>query len=642
MLSLLCTTHYRSFISSGFGMMLTTMACGDVLTRSGYEGLIPSKGITYRLTSLNKRLKAFKGGEEPLPSGSDATVGFVLCCSSGPDQDASAFLSEESLSKMARSAVTISLSNGPIAVYTCSGVAVQREQSIMRLLTSANLAVTFLEKRKAGRGVMIQVRDAFNNVTEGYVEEYDLDHGTAFVKVALCLDVCVAHLRNGMEIQPNSHLLAIQLVDSGASSPLRRVLTKDSSASEVGKLFCEFSKLGDGTPLFDGDGNFVSMNLSSGRHADMSIIIEKLEELERMENLRVQSLNESRRRRVRINPREVRRRDGKHYNMTPNVNCICKYYGKVTVFVVHDHFYGILFVKYTNKVTTTHPCTKSAYCISANRLDLFASAIELTCQDLSEAGLNSLGYPRCPDIDVDGSMVLVNTFEETFGDPYDSGKGAWSRLSKPVAEDLSQSVVSLASFTGKMRFFACSGIIINWSGCTTILTSASLVRNPLDEKKIIKNLRIEVLLPNKRRTEGTLEHYNLHYNVAIVSFQGFGDLCATNILDPMGHHSPSLVVAVGRCFESSMLMATKGGLTGWPSRFDCNAITYSTCKITKAGIGGPLVDLKGKFVGMNFYDWKEGTPYLPQLVVARVLAQFENNGIVDEADEFGNTNRFSF
>ncbi|TVU23032.1 hypothetical protein EJB05_32761, partial [Eragrostis curvula] len=286
----------------------------------------------------------------------------------------------------------------------------------------------------------------------------------------------------------------------------------------------------------------------SSQSLDMSIIIEKLEELERMENLRIQrSLNQSRRRRVLINPREVWRRDGKHYNMTPD-------------------------------------------------------AIELTCQDLAEEGLNSLGYPKHPNTDVDVSMVLVNTFEEIFGDPYDSSKGAWSRLSKTVAEDLSQSVVSLASFTGKMRFFACSGIIINWSGCTTILTSASLVRNPLDEKKIIENLRIEVLLPNKRRTEGTLERYNLHYNVAIVSFQGFDDLCATNILDPMGHHSSFFVVVVGRCFESSMLMATKGGLTGWQSRFDCNPITYSTCEITKAGIGGPLVDLKGKFVGMNFYD----------------------------------------
>ena len=42
-------------------------------------------------------------------------------------------------------------------------------------------------------------------------------------------------------------------------------------------------------------------------------------------------------------------------------------------------------------------------------------------------------------------MVLVNTFEENFGDLFDSGEGVWSELSKTVAENLSRSVVSLAS-----------------------------------------------------------------------------------------------------------------------------------------------------------------------------------------------------
>lgn len=43
-------------------------------------------------------------------------------------------------------------------------------------------------------------------------------------------------------------------------------------------------------------------------------------------------------------------------------------------------------------------------------------------------------------------MILVNTFEETFGDVY--GKGAWRRLSTKSASSISRNVVALASFNG--------------------------------------------------------------------------------------------------------------------------------------------------------------------------------------------------
>ncbi|PUZ58841.1 hypothetical protein GQ55_5G540100 [Panicum hallii var. hallii] len=146
----------------------------------------------------------------------------------------------------------------------------------------------------------------------------------------------------------------------------------------------------------------------------------------------------------------------------------------------------------------------------------FLHGNELTNQ---EEDLNSLGYPKQSIAAVDCDMVLVNTFEETFGDTYDSSKGVWGALSETISKNLSHSVVSLASYNGETRFFACPGLITKWNGCTTILTSASLVRNRRDESKIHENLRIDVLLPDKQRTEGTLQHYHLRYNVAIVSFK---------------------------------------------------------------------------------------------------------------------------
>ena len=45
-------------------------------------------------------------------------------------------------------------------------------------------------------------------------------------------------------------------------------------------------------------------------------------------------------------------------------------------------------------MTTKQPYMQSAYCISANTFDLVVPAIELTCLDLSEEGLDCLGYPK--------------------------------------------------------------------------------------------------------------------------------------------------------------------------------------------------------------------------------------------------------
>jgi len=72
-------------------------------------------------------------------------------------------------------------------------------------------------------------------------------------------------------------------------------------------------------------------------------------------------------------------------------------------------------------------------------------------------------------------------------------------------------------------------------------------------------------------------------------------------------------------------MATKGELVDKPSKLDCKELGTSTCKITKAGIGGPLIDICGNFVGMNFIDDKE-TLYLPREKIQELLRHFDANG----------------
>ncbi|KAG2635592.1 hypothetical protein PVAP13_2NG401503 [Panicum virgatum] len=59
--------------------------------------------------------------------------------------------------------------------------------------------------------------------------------------------------------------------------------------------------------------------------------------------------------------------------------------------------------------------------------------------------------------------------------------------------------------------------------------------------------------------------------------------------------------------------------TNEDSKLNCEELRLSTCEINKAGIGGPLIDLSGRFVGMNFYDGRRVTPFLPKSKIVEVL-----------------------
>ncbi|CAO2169740.1 unnamed protein product, partial [Urochloa humidicola] len=215
-------------------------------------------------------------------------------------------------------------------------------------------------------------------------------------------------------------------------------------------------------------------------------------------------------------------------------------------------------------------------------------------------------------------MHLRNGFEEEF--PGDT----WNELTEKVASSLSLSVVSLASFLAgeKTRFFACTGVIIGHiKSMTKILTSASLVTV---DKKIDENLKIQVLLPTNKHAEGKLQHYDLRYNVAVVTITGFHCRRIAK-LHSKGNGSSTKVVGIGRIFETGELMATSGVLTDNSSKLVSKDNGASTCKITVAGIGGPLISHNGNFIGMNFYGAKE-TPYVPRYIIQKLLNDFDGKG----------------
>uniref|UniRef100_M8AUW4 Protease Do-like 14 n=1 Tax=Aegilops tauschii TaxID=37682 RepID=M8AUW4_AEGTA len=179
---------------------------------------------------------------------------------------------------------------------------------------------------------------------------------------------------------------------------------------------------------------------------------------------------------------------------------------------------------------------------------------------------------------------------------------------------------------GRKRCFACTGVFIDCNGSTTrVLTSASLVRTSDDENTVADNLKIVVCLPDNRRTTGTLQHYSLHYNIAVVHIMGFCCSRTAQIDDQMQIKPQMKVVAVGRGYKSGKFMATSGIVIDKPSKLDCKELKISTCKITKAGIGGPLIDFDGNLIGMNFYGLEE-TPYVPVNIIVEVLKNFDAQG----------------
>ncbi|CAM0903310.1 unnamed protein product [Alopecurus aequalis] len=250
---------------------------------------------------------------------------------------------------------------------------------------------------------------------------------------------------------------------------------------------------------------------------------------------------------------------------------------------------------------------------------------------------------------VTGGQRIINGLEETFskdifskpfkGFDLELNQSATSLPSEKkgrLASKMNRSVVSLASFSGFAKKFACTGVFIKCTArSATILTSASLVRVSGEANKIDDNLRIEVCLPNSFRVVGRLNRYNLHYNIALVDIMGYW---GPSEIEISGHQVTSClkVLAVGCLFAHRKLMATEGELLiGKKSDLDCVELCVSTCKITKAGIGGPLIDTDGEFVGMNFYH-EEETPFLPRDVIHRLLLNLNKQRTGADVEGDGN------
>ncbi|KAK1352279.1 PDZ domain-containing protein [Heracleum sosnowskyi] len=240
---------------------------------------------------------------------------------------------------------------------------------------------------------------------------------------------------------------------------------------------------------------------------------------------------------------------------------------------------------------------------------------------------------------------------------------------KRAALDASPFVVALTSYTGPQRLFICSGTIVNSYGANgeffgTILTSATLLRSPTSEDSVADDIKVDVYLFDRSVCEGEILGYDFHHNVAAIRIKSDVQLQTAvigTLDDNMEHHArfgdtafhlgrhrdtptrqrliklcPGMaVIALGRYFDDPYhIMAAPGELitqdSGFPrwsrtrdSKLDCGELVMACSKITKNGIGGPLINYSGCVIGLNFYGLAR-TPFLPINIALKCLEHLLN------------------
>lgn len=213
-------------------------------------------------------------------------------------------------------------------------------------------------------------------------------------------------------------------------------------------------------------------------------------------------------------------------------------------------------------------------------------------------------------------------------------------------------VVSLVSHTGGKAFFWGSGTIIECEDVdgaylSTVLTSASLLRSPSESNAIADDIKIDVCFSDGKLFEGHVFTYDFHYNFATIKIKSDAAMPTASVrrlddsisidrskesfqLQPhseLFHLCPGeAVVAVGRYYKKPYyIMAASGKFSLASFEFDCRELLTVNCKISKCGIGGPLINYHGEVIGVNFYE-KLCTPFLPINLVSKCLEQFKAYG----------------
>ncbi|VAH57028.1 unnamed protein product [Triticum turgidum subsp. durum] len=504
--------------------------------------------------------------------------------------------------------------NAKSVYFACTGIIIESNSTITSFLTSLSLLRSIDDDSKIFQDMMIEVRLPNNHLSMGWLEYYDLKYNVAVISIAPFHVFRAAFVDHQRQFESHSEVVAVgRCFDSGKLMATTGMLTDNGKRiyrEELAISTCEITMTGVGGPLVDFNGDFVGMNFYSKEETPFlprNKILELLMHFRRTSpcwdtSKKRGSKTERGASKAQMSPESHKsdlegssRQEMKNKNQKPTICTICD-----------------------PELNSGLEDTLLESLPSIRRWPYDWGLVSL---DARRDKFRFRGYPL-PVLEDNGKRLRYS-FEEEFSEDI------WNKLSERAASNMSRVVVALASFSGEARLFACTGVFIDSNGFTTrVLTSGSLVRSNDDESKVADNLKIEVHLPDKRHVTGILQHYDLHYNVAVIIIEKLRCTRTAIINNKVetGTHSP--VLAIGRVYESGKLMAASGIVINKESKLDCKDLRISTCQITKAGIGGPLIDSDGNFIGMNFYGLEE-TPYMPRDTIVKLLGNFDAKGTAD-------------
>ncbi|KAK1380068.1 Protease Do-like 14-like protein [Heracleum sosnowskyi] len=202
---------------------------------------------------------------------------------------------------------------------------------------------------------------------------------------------------------------------------------------------------------------------------------------------------------------------------------------------------------------------------------------------------------------------------------------------KATIVEASPSVVALISYSDSIQLIqGCGTIIERHDDTIIVLTSANLIRRPTSEpfgeNTLADNITVHAHLCGGDLYEGGEVHaYDFHYNIAFIRFSFVPKVAkVARINDSIDvrsrrtswplfcllPHSRSCkltpgdrIIIMGRSFaEPFEPMAAPGEYCLEQTTYDCKELFTTSCKITKCGDGGPVINSLGELIGVAFHD----------------------------------------
>lgn len=213
---------------------------------------------------------------------------------------------------------------------------------------------------------------------------------------------------------------------------------------------------------------------------------------------------------------------------------------------------------------------------------------------------------------------------------------------KKAALHASKATVSIMlQQPGGETFVAASGIILESScGEAIILTSSVVIADP-------KNIfEIHIRLSDGTSYKGRVLGSDPYYNLAALKIEPDALLPASLVRpvddslaadDDLQQRSSSSVyfnltcgetlMAIGRHWKSPYNLMSSGGLfSAGRCYLHCEELCRLDCRISKSGIGGPVVNSHGEVIGISFYA-RRFTPFLPINFALKWWDQWKTNTV---------------